>query len=135
MSRDHVTEEGVDHAGPGTEEVHIGDCEQKRRREICQRRGELDERSGGDVRSRHRPGERDADRYAQKRGPTAEDQRIEQRLGIDPGREDMREIPERRPLVGRYAPPQQREQRQDDQDDQRNERSRLDPKFELKPHV
>ena len=128
-----VAHEHVDQPGIGAEQIDERDGGEKRRRQIGQRRGELDQPLAGHVGAAHRPGQQQADHQAEQPGPGAEDQRVLERVDVEPARTAPRSKCSRlRPCSPLHAAEQQRQERQHDQHDQRHDGAAHD--HVLEPH-
>ncbi len=128
-----VAHEYVDQPGIGAEQIGERDRGEKRRRQIGERCGELDQRLARHVGAAHRPGQHDPDDQAEQSGPGAEDERVLERSDIEPAGEHLAEMIEREPVLAFHAAEQQRDERKHHQHDQRDHGRAHHHMFEPQP--
>ncbi len=127
---EHVAHQHVDQAGVRAEQIDEGDGGEERRRKVGQRGGDLDQRLARHVGAAHRPGEREPDDQAEQAGPGAENERVLQRLHIEPAGQHLLEMLEAQAAFALHAAEQQREQRQHHEHDEREDRAAHDEVLE-----
>jgi len=111
----HIAQKRIDEPGIWAEQGDVGDCQEKGRREIGERRREAHECLAGEIGARDRPGERHADRDAEKRAQRAQLERVQQRGAIERARQHPNEIAQRKPAVLGKAAIKKKEDRQHDE--------------------
>ena len=130
-----VAHQHVDQPGIGAEQIGEGDGGEERRRQIGQRRGDLDQRLARHVGAAHRPGQDQADHQAEQPGPGAEDQRVLERIDIEPPGQHLLEMVEAQAVLALHAAEQEREERQHHQHDQRHDGAAHDHVLEPYPRA
>ena len=121
-----VAQEAIDEAGVGAEQVHERDGGEERRGDVGDDGDQVDEAAGRRVGPADRPRQRQPDGDAEHRRPRAEDERVDQRLRVEPAAERLPEVGEREVAALAEAAPHQGRQRQHDEQDERHGRDGQD---------
>ena len=128
-----VAHQHVDQPGIGAEQIGQRDGGEKRRRQIGERGGQLNERLARHVGAAHRPCQHQAENQAEQARPGAEDQRILERGEIEASGQDLAEMIEAEPILALDAAEQQRQQRQHHEHDERDDGAPHHHMLELEP--
>ncbi len=131
----HVAHEHVDEPGIRAEQVDEGDGGQKRRREVRQAGGELQQPLAGHIGAADRERHQHADQEAEQAGPGAEDERVLERLQVEASGQHLAEMIEAQSPFAAHAADEQRQQRQHHQDHERRDGSAHDHVLEPRPHA